>query len=46
MALVKITFDSASVTANKMLNVTIFLASNQNGRIPGLGGGCRCINKQ
>jgi|LSQX01.2.fsa_nt_gb hypothetical protein len=38
MALVKITFDSASVTAKQDAECNHFLASNQNGRIPGLGG--------
>lgn len=38
MALVKITFDSASVSAKQDADCNHFLASNQNGRIIGLGG--------
>lgn len=39
MALIKITFDSASVTAKQDAECNHFLASSQNGRIPNLGGG-------
>lgn len=39
MAVLKITFDSASVTAKQDAECNHFLASNQNGRIPNIGGG-------
>lgn len=39
MALVKITFDSASVTSKQDAECNHFLVSSQNGRISGLGGG-------
>ena len=38
MALVKITFDSASVTSKQDADCNHFLVSNQNGKIIGLGG--------
>lgn len=40
MGLIKITFDSASVTSKQDADVNHFLAGNQNGIIKSLGGNC------